>query len=282
MLKRLLFVIGLCGCLFLQAQVPCDSVQARVHDWSVRLSKLNYEDPEILSLHYLYLQDIRNEMQQFRNNDLLKLVNCQQLDYYQVQALFNKVSYRAESLQLILGERRDNVDYIFYQKACEDLLYADTANALYHLDRALQYNLLQPEALLLRSKLMLAQQQYQESVNLIHKLYTEVALNDDQERAVSDFTLELYDKLYNRGNALVKSGHAADALELFLALEHFCSNMPSGYCNDDYYRGILLSREGVYESYISIAKEAERRHNMEMARKFYRYAEEYRTKKQEE
>lgn len=281
-MKRLLLFIGFCGSFLLQAQVSCESVEARVRDWSIRLSQLNCEDPEIISLHYLYLQDVRNEMQQFYNVELPKMINCPQKDYYQVKALFNKVHYRAECLQAILGERRDKVDYIFYQKACEDLLYADTANALYHLDRALQYNLLQPEALLMKSKLMLAQQQYQESVTLIHQIYTKAELNEEQERAVSDFTLELYDKLYNRGNALVKSGHAADALELFLALEHFCSNMPSGYCNDDYYRGILLSREGVYESYISIAKEAERRHNMEMARKFYRYAEEYRTKKQEE
>lgn len=281
-MKRLLLFIGFCGSFLLQAQVSCESVEARVRDWSIRLSQLNCEDPEIISLHYLYLQDVRNEMQQFYNVELPKMINCPQKDYYQVKALFNKVHYRAECLQAILGERRDKVDYIFYQKACEDLLYADTANALYHLDRALQYNLLQPEALLMKSKLMLAQQQYQESVTLIHQIYTKAELDEDQERAVSDFTLELYDKLYNRGNALVKSGHAADALELFLALEQFCSNMPSGYCNDDYYRGILLSREGVYESYISIAKEAERRHNMEMARKFYRYAEEYRTKKQEE
>ena len=55
----------------------------------------------------------------------------------------------------------------------------------------------------------------------------------------------------------------------------FCNNMPSGYCNDDYYKGIVLSREGVYESYISIAKEAEKRGNHEMSRKFYQYAEEY-------
>lgn len=281
-MKRLLLFIGFCGSFLLQAQVSCESVEARVRDWSIRLSQLNCEDPEIISLHYLYLQDVRNEMQQFYNVELPKMINCPQKDYYQVKALFNKIHYRAECLQAILGERRDKVDYIFYQKACEDLLYADTANALYHLGRALQYNLLQPEALLMKSKLMLAQQQYQESVTLIHQIYTKAELNEEQERAVSDFTLELYDKLYNRGNALVKSGHAADALELFLALEHFCSNMPSGYCNDDYYRGILLSREGVYESYISIAKEAERRHNMEMARKFYRYAEEYRTKKQEE
>lgn len=281
-MKKFLLCIGLCYSFALYAQVSCDSFEPRVRDWNVRLGQLNDEDPEIISLHYLYLEDILNEMNQFQQLELKTMVSCANMDYYQIKSQYDKVRYRAELLNKRLGAQRQIVDDLFYQKACEDLLYADTSNALYHLDRALQYNLLHPESMLLKAKLMLYQHQYQESVNLIHKLYTEVALNDDQERAVSDFTLELYDRLYSKGNALVQSGHAADALELFLALEQFCSNMPSGYCNDDYYHGILLSREGVYDSYISIAKEAERRHNMDMARKFYRYAEEYRTKKQEE
>lgn len=277
-MKQLLLCIGLCGCLFLQAQVSCDSVEARVHDWNTRLSQLNCEDPELVCLHYLYLQDVVHEMQRFQKQDLKKMVNCSQQDYYQIKALFAKVQYRADQLNGVLEAKKNQVDYLFYQLACEDLIYVDTANALYHLDRALQYNPYQANALLLKAQLMLLQQQYQQSVDLIHLIYTKTELDDEQERAVSDFTLLLYDRLYSKGDALAKSGHSADALEIFLALEQFCSNMPSGYCNDDYYRGILRSREGVYDSYIAIAKEAERRHNMEMARKFYRYAEEYKNK----
>ena len=41
-------------------------------------------------------------------------------------------------------------------------------------------------------------------------------LTEEQEMAVSDFTLVLYDKLYSHGSALVKSGRAAEALEVFL------------------------------------------------------------------
>jgi len=277
-LKQLLLCIGLYGCLFLQAQVSCDSVEARVHDWNTRLSQLNCEDPELVCLHYLYLQDILQEMQRFQQKDLKTLVNCSQQDYYQIKALFAKAHYRADQLNGVLEAKKNQVDHLFYQLACEDLIYVDTANALYHLDRALQYNPYQADALLLKARLMLAKQQYQQSVDLIHLIYTKTELDDEQERAVSDFTLLLYDRLYSKGDALAKAGHSADALEIFLALEQFCSNMPSGYCNDDYYRGILRSREGVYDSYISIAKEAERRHNMEMARKFYRYAEEYKNK----
>lgn len=275
-MKKLALVIGLLLTLFAsQAQTACDSLDRMFQTWNSRLDKLNTQDPELISLHYLFLQDILREMQDFRTQTLPQLPHFMQCDYYLTKAAFQKVAYRADTLNHVLTTQRGRVDDIFYQRAENELLFEDTMLALYNLDRALQFNKYNANALLLKSKMMLAQEQFQESVDLIHLLYTKATLNEQQEMAVSDFTLVLYDQLYSRGNMLIKEGHSADALEVFLALEQFCSNMPSGYCNDDYYRGILLSREGVYDSYISIAKEAEKRHNTEMAKKFYRYADEY-------
>lgn len=260
------------------AQIPCDSILPTFQRWNTRLDQLNTEDPEIVSLHYLFLQDIRAEMQKFRANNLSNLTYCVQLDYYHTLSLLNKLSYKADHLDDILGKRKEMVDVIFYEKACEELAFFDTVSASYYIDRALEYNKWQPQALLLKAHLALNQDNFNEAVNLIHILYTKVELTEEMEMQISDFTLILYEKLYTKGNTLSKNGHDADALEIFLALEQFCSNMPSGYCNEDYYKAILRSREGVYDSYIAIAKEAERRHNPEMAKKFYRYAEEYRNK----
>ena len=276
MKKALLILVLVCSTLLGWAQVPCDSAESVFRKWNARLDQLNTEDPEIITLHYLFLQDIRREMERFKKTTLVALPHCISTDYYLVKSHFQKVAYRAEQMERLLGTRKGLVDRIFYNRAVDELHYRDTVNALYNLDRALEFNKYQPEALLLKAKLELDRRQYKEAVEHIHLLYTKAELDEQQERDVSDFTLVLYDRLYNTGSALIKSGHSADALELFLALEQFCSNMPSGYCNDDYYHGILLSREGVYESYIAIAREAERRNNMEMARKFYQYAEEYR------
>lgn len=265
----------MCGA---QAQIACDSVMSTFRHWEERITSLNYKDPEIISLHYLFLQDIQKEIHRFQERELPKLHTCLQLDYYEAKAAFQKVKYKADHAEEVLSARKERVDRIFYQRAEEELAFRDTGNALYNLDRALQFNKYQPEALLMKARLKLAQKSYQESVYLIHLLYTQAELNDEMEMAVSDFTLELYEELYQVGDNLVKNNRSAEALEVFLALEQFCTNMPSGYCNDDYYRGILRSREGVYESYLSIAREAERRHNYEMARKFYQYAEEYKKK----
>lgn len=239
------------------------------------MDELDYKDPEIVSLHYLFLQDILKAMDKVDAQLNTTLARNTKMDFYASKQSFRHIHSKALQLNDVFAEHKAIVDQVFYQRAIEELAYRDTNRAMYNLDRALQYNPLNPDAMLQKCKILLAQRQFQPCVDLIHKVYTQATLTNEQEMAVSDFTLELYDRLYTHGSNLVKIGRSAEALEVFLALEHFCNNMPSGYCNDDYYKGILLSREGVYESYLSIAREAEKRGNKEMAMKFYRYAEEY-------
>ena len=264
-----------------QAQVPADSLPKMFQRWDTRLNELNYEDPEIVSLHYLFLQDILKEMDKTGKQLNTILARSTKIDFYATKQAFLRIHHKAERINDVFTLRKSLVDHQFYLRAVEEMAYRDTTSAMYHLERALQYNPHNPDAMLLKCKILLDQRQFQPCVDLIHKVYTQTELNDEQENAVSDFTLELYDRLYTHGSELVKSGRSAEALEVFLALEHFCNNMPSGYCNDDYYKGIVLSREGVYESYLTIAREAEKRGNREMARKFYQYAEEYLRKNEE-
>ena len=258
-----------------QKLVPADSLLGLFERWDARLSELDYEDPEIVSLHYLFLQDIRKEMGKVEVQLNTTLARSRKSDFYATKQAFRHVQSKAEQMQEIFAERKALVDHEFYLRAVEEMHFRDTNRAMYNLERALQYNPHNPDAMLLKCTILLAQNKFQPCVDLIHQVYTQTELSEKQEMAVSDFTLVLYDRLYTHGDELVKSGRAAEALEVFLALEHFCNNMPSGYCNDDYYKGILRSREGVYESYLTIAREAEKRGNKEMAKKFYRYAEEY-------
>ena len=273
---RILLILLLPLVLDLRAQtVVADSLPSMFQRWDSRLGELNCEDPEIVSLHYLFLQDILKEMGKVEPQLNRTLASSPRTDFYAVKREFLRVHSKAQRMKETFAERKAMVDHEFYLRAVEEMAYQDTSSAMYHLERALQYNPHNPDALLLKCKILLAKHQYQPCVELIHKVYTQTTLTEEQEKAVSDFTLVLYDRLYTHGSDLVKSGRSAEALEVFLALEHYCNNMPSGYCNDDYYQGILRSREGVYESYITIAKEAEKRGNREMARKFYQYAEEY-------
>ena len=174
-----------------------------------------------------------------------------------------------------LDRQRKRVDTLFYQQAIEEMHFADTSMADYYLDRSLQFNRFNSYSLIFKLHLRYAQQNYTECTDILRLIYTNVPLTNEQENELSDFNTQFYATLYNQGDSLVKVGHEADALTLFQTLETFCHDLPSAYCNDDYYHGIIRSKSGVYESYLTISKVAWERKNPQLAYKFLDYAKTY-------
>ena len=172
-----------------QAQVmPADSLPSLFQRWETRLGELDYEDPEIVSLHYLFLQDILKQMDKVGEQLNVTLARSPKTDFYAVKREFRRIEDKAARLNELLSEAKSQVDHTFYLRAVDEMAYRDTVRAMYNLERALQYNPLNPDAMLLKCKILLAKEQFQPCVDLIHKVYTETTLTDEQENAVSDFT----------------------------------------------------------------------------------------------
>jgi len=262
--------------LFAQNKIDCYKVDSMLLSYETRITKINTTDPDIIPLHYFFMQDILKDLDYFSENVIPLISQCNNLNYYQIVSKFDNIAFEAKQIFENLEFLKNNVDSLFYQKALVELSFGNVNNACYFLNRALQYNKTNPDALILKSKLLFNDAHYYECIDLIQILYKDAHLDREHEKQLITFTAEFYDKLYRTGDSLVKIDKASEALELFQMLELFCVNMPSNYCNDDYYHGILRSKTGVYESYIAIAKAAEQRNNPEMTRKFYDYAEQYR------
>ncbi len=254
----------------------CDNTEKKLQKWAARLEKINTVDPELIALHYFFVEDIRKEMASFEKNTLQKLRDCPNLNFQQTVNQYDDLSFKAKNLAAQLKYQKEHVDILFYRKAEEMFLFGKIDSTHYFLDKALQYNHLQADALIAKAKLLIDEEQYDECIDIVHKLYNEVALTREQEMAVSDYTLQLYEVLYHTGDSLLHAGREAEALDIFTSLETFCKNMPTAYCNDDYYKAIMLSKSGVYKSFLKIAEVARQRGNNEIEEQFLKYAEEYR------
>jgi tetratricopeptide (TPR) repeat protein len=203
------------------------------------------------------------------------------LVYYDVIHFYDEVSYRVrlklDSLYLL----KNKADTLLLIEAKTHFNKYEMKEGLQFLEKALQYNPKNAEAMVLRCELYLKGPDYFQCVDFVHEIYNGAELDYELEKRVSNITTVLYQKLYNEGDSLLKREQAAEALQIFEILEEFCHNMPSNYCNDDYYRGILKSKSGVYESYLTIAKVALDRNNRELAALFLEYALKYHEENQE-
>ena len=254
----------------------CDKVENLFQKWEERLAKINTVDPELIPLHYFFVEDIRSELSVFEKNEIKNLRECPQLDFQKTVNRYDDISFKAKNLSEQLKYKKAHVDNIFYSKAHEYILFQQIDSAHYFLDKALQYNHLHADALLAKAKLLLDEEQFDECISIVHLLYNEADLTREQEMETSDYTLVLYKVLYNTGDSLLNEGRDAEALDIFESLETFCKNIPSAYCNDDYYKAIMLSKSGVYKSFLKIAEVAKQRGNAEIESQFLKYAEEYR------
>ena len=275
--KIILFIAAAFPLLNADAQVNinCEKAASILPDIQKKADNITISNPELISLHYLFVIDLLEQLSAFETEYLPNLHYCETIDFYETKHRFRRAQSQLLRLKDTLEVQRHRVDTLFYLQAIDELHHEDTALADYYLDRALEFNRLNTDALIAKTKLLFFAGEYGQCIERIHVLYNEAPLTREHENELSDFTSIFYDKLFTTGDSLVKIGHAADALPVFLTLETFCHDMPSTYCNDDYYRGIIRSKTGVYESYLKIAQVAWEKQNREMAYTFLDYAQDY-------
>lgn len=258
---------------FAQHADACTKTTEKLDHIEKRFAQLDSENPEVITLHYYFLQDCLKELEDLQENGDDILFYCQNKNALKTKG--QQLLLQADSLNTVFSEQIKRVDELFYQKAKIEYIFADNDRTEYYLNRALQFNRHNVNALLLKVKLKFEEKDYEECLTLFKELFNHDELSEQQENEIYNLSSAFYYEIYNLGDSLVKADKGAYAIDLFQLLETFCQEIPSSYCNDDYYHGLLRSKQGVYESYIAIARAAKERKNYELERKFLRYAEEY-------
>ena len=253
----------------------CDSIYPLVNQIEEKTNSITISDPELITLHYLFVIDIENDLQYLYKQKITKLNECKTIDHNKIINQYDRIRDQIRFLKDTLFILKSYVDQMFYDHAFLELQLKNYSNALYNINRSLEYKPFAVNPLLLKLDILYEKKEYEKCLEVLNILYHEVPLNEIQEKRTIDFNMKFYNTLYTEGDSLIKLDKAIDAFEIFTLLETFCNNMPIGYCNDDYYHGILRTKVGVYESYLKIASVAKERGNREMENKFLEYAKEY-------
>ncbi len=251
----------------------CEVLSQRIDQIEEKLNRLNDTDPDMIPLHFLFADEAKSELKKIA--DLLYVKKSENGCYAYLVNQTNVLLQKANLLHYSLKEKKEVIETIFFQNAEHELLMENRVQAIYLLERALEYQSIYPDALILRAHLALEDNDFNYSVELLDVLYNRCEVNAAQEEKAMILSAKFYKKVYETGDSLIKSDHAAEALELFQFLEDFCHNMPTNYCNDDYYHGILKSQKGIYESYLAIATIAGKRGMKDVETQFLEYAQEY-------
>jgi len=276
-LKRSLFFIfcfSFTWFVFAQEN-KCTQMASFIKEKEKQIERLNLHNPDYIPLHLLVSREIIEALNKFKNEVIPNFIECADFTFSYLINKYDELKNNVEQKHDSLIALNKRVHLLFYQNALVEYQFNNEVDGDYFLQRSLQYNSTFPEAILLKLGRLLDKNRFEECLSLLNTLYYETQLDENQENRAIEFTDNFYDKLYRTGDSLVKAERAAEALELFEILEAFCLNLPTSYCNDDYYHGVLRSKSGILESYLAIAHTAEKRGNKEIAAHFFQYAQEY-------
>ena len=261
--------------LLFSQSIDCRKIVTFLNEKETQIAQLNLHDPDYIPLHFLITKDIMKELMQFRKEVIPNFTECQEITFSTLINRYDDLKNNLQTKQDSLFWLNANIHLLFYELALYEYQINNEGDAEYYLQRSLQYNDTFPDAILLKLNKLLGKNHFEDCLSLLNSLYYETQMNRAQEMQAIEFTANFYSKLYNTADSLVKMEHAAEALALFEVLERFCLNLPTSYCNDDYFHGVLRSKSGIYESYLAIAKVAEKRGNTAIAAHFHQYAQEY-------
>lgn len=240
-----------------------------------KINSITISDPELITLHYLFVVDIEKDLQHLYKQKITQLNECETIDHNKIINQYDRLRDQVQFLNDTLFILKGFVDRMFFDQAFLELQLKNYSKALYNINRSLEYKPFSVNPLLLKLDILYEKKEYEKCLEVLNILYHDVHLDEMQEKRTIVFNMKFYNTLYTEGDSLIKMDKAIDAFEIFTLLETFCNNMPTGYCNDDYYHGILRTKVGVYESYLKIASVAKERGNREMEHKFLEYAKEY-------
>lgn len=260
---------------FSQSTVDCENDELQFYSLCQKLDQIDTLDPDLIPLHALFINELEENIIHYKRRNFKELFECPDIDTGKMLTHYELALIRINELKIILKKKNEHIETIFFENALEEVKNKDFEEAMYLLNRAIQYAPLYTDALILKMELLFEQQEYLSCLDFLHIIYNEAPLTRKQEEKMIDFTSLFYDRLYTTGDSLVKIDKAAESLEIFKILETFCLNMPVSYCNDDYYHGILRSQAGVYESYLAIAKVAREKGYLDIEQSFLHYADEY-------
>lgn len=245
-----------------------------------KLSKLKLDDPEYLPVHRLFIKDMLEEISSIQSDDKLceGLSSSECLDK---EIAYSNIYAKVKRYQEKADTNFRHIETLFVNQAQDAYYLNQKDKAFYFLDKALEYKPNSCFLLIKKAEFLIDDQRFYDCAETIYQLYNKKDIDRHFEMMTSDLTMNLYRKLVDYGDSLLRVQNAAEAVKIFDLLETFCQNIPSGYCNEDYYIGLIRSKKGIFDSYIDIALVAIERGKYELANTFITYAENYREDNQE-
>ena len=164
----------------------CDSLEHELNNIEEKTNSISISDPELISLHYLFVLDLETELQHFYNQRITQWSRCDQIDFNKLINKYDRLRDQVRFLKDTLYILKDYVDQMFFDNAFLELQLKNYPQALYNINRSLEYKPFAVNALLLKLDILFEKKDYEKCLEVLNILYHEVSLDHQQEKRTAE------------------------------------------------------------------------------------------------
>ncbi|MEI6696383.1 MAG: hypothetical protein WCO13_09960 [Bacteroidota bacterium] len=238
------------------------------------MKQINISDLDMLMVNDCKLNEIEACLEMLKFENIAAQIDFKKKEEIAIYEYFTETTTQTAQLRVVLNQYISNIDFWFYKKAMEYLAKEDSANASEKIEKSLLVNPFYLPALYQKAMMYLKNSQTASASKVAEFVSVNLYPNGNDWMLVKAMNEQINKQYKTRGEKMLKAEYCNESLEIFMQADSFCNYFKSSDC--EYFKnGILLSKYGLYRSYLRVADQAMDEHKYSIAETFVLKAKEY-------
>lgn len=223
----------------------------------------------MLPIYSANLREAETTLEQLKNREYIQLFNLEEYDPLKFIPRFKNLKSGIAFKRQRIDRQMKIIDRLYYQEGI-NYLRTDTAIARGYFEKSVQANKWFSPSYLELAKLNLSQNQLYPACKNIEYILLELKPDTQTYNQVMEFNKKLVTRFIERGKKLMEQEDFNQAVKVMERIDEFCNKIPGYSCSPRVEKNLSRARYGIYNAYVSVAKQALKNDKPEIALEYIR------------
>lgn len=228
----------------------------------------------MLPIYSANLREAETTLEQLKNRDYIQLLNLKAYDPLKFIPRFKNLKSGIAFKRQRIDRQMKIIDRLYYQEGI-NYLRTDTAIARGYFEKSVQANKWFSPSYLQLAKLNLSQNQLYPACQNIEYILLELKPDTQTYNQVMKFNKKLVERFIDRGKKLMEKEDFNQAVKVMERIDEFCNKTPGYSCSPRVEKNLSRARYGIYNAYVSVAKQALNNDKPEIALEYIRLVDQF-------
>lgn len=239
------------------------------------LAQINSDNMRMIPLYNIDINNIRRQIERVKEASFIQNLRLENVDPENFLPKLQKLETEAERKAAIISHLAQSIDDIFFNKGYAHYLRKEYDEALAYFGRSVNANPDYYRSHYRMAEIYFIKGSLDKAADILLSILDKAVHSKGDSENILTLARQIQLEYIRIGTELVKDEKYHDALKAFQYADTFCLATPHIECAQAIYTGIASARYGLYNSFLTIARQAIINDRLELAAKFIYDASRY-------